>query len=242
MTRRGASISSSKTSLANERTIRMRLKFAIASVIGLMSMANAQTPASRDLNLRGDRFKPLAYDQLTPEQKTMVEHLFAGERGGMNGPFNVLLRSPEMGDLAQKLGAQLRFHSALTAKQRELAILVTARYWTAQYEWTAHRKLAMQAGISPAAADAIAAGKKPASLEPDQEVVYNFSTELLHTKQVSDGTYKAALDKLGERGVVDLTALVGYYQFVSMMLNLDRYPLPDGAKPELPQLKGGHGE
>jgi len=210
-------------------------------------MANAQNPAPRDLNLRGDRFKPLTYDQLTPEQKTMVEHLFAGERGGMNGPFNVLLRSPEMGDLAQKLGAQLRFHSALSGKQRELAIIITARYWTAQYEWTAHRKLAMQAGISPAIADAIAAGQRPSSLEPDEEIVYNFCNEILNTKHVSDATYKAAVDKLGERGVVDLTALVGYYQFVSMILNLDQYPLPDGAKPELqtikPQpLKGGHGE
>jgi 4-carboxymuconolactone decarboxylase len=205
-------------------------------------MANAQTPATRDLNLRGDRFKPLTYDQLTPEQKTMVEHLFAGERGGMNGPFNVLLRSPEMGDLAQKLGAQLRFHSTLTAKQRELAIIITARYWTAQYEWTAHRQLALKAGITPAIADAIAAGKRPPSLEPDQEVVYNFCNEMLHTKQVSDGTYKAAVDKLGERGVVDLTALVGYYQFVSMILNLDRYPLPEGAKPELQPLKGGRSE
>jgi 4-carboxymuconolactone decarboxylase len=220
----------------------MRLYLIIAGVIGLMSMANAQTPATRDLNLRGDRFKPLTYDQLTPEQKTMVEHLFAGERGGMNGPFNVLLRSPEVGDLAQKLGAQLRFHSALTAKQRELAIIITARYWTAQYEWTAHRQLALKAGISPAIADAIAAGKRPPSLEPDQEVVYNFCNEMLHTKQVSDGTYKAAVDKLGERGVVDLTALVGYYQFVSMILNLDRYPLPDGAKPELQPLKGGRSE
>jgi 4-carboxymuconolactone decarboxylase len=219
-----------------------RLHLAIAGVIALMGMANAQTPAPRDLNLKGDRFKPLTYDQLTPEQKTMVEHLFAGERGGMNGPFNVLLRSPETGDLAQKLGAQLRFHSALSAKQRELAIIITARYWTAQYEWTAHRKLAMQAGITPAIADAIAAGKRPASLEPDEEIVYNFCNEILNTKQVSDATYKAAVDKLGERGVVDLTALVGYYQFVSMILNLDRYPLPDGAKPELQPLRGGHSE
>jgi len=224
----------------------MRLHLVTAGVIALMGMANAQTPATRDLNLKGDRFKPLTYDQLTPEQKAMVEHLFAGERGGMNGPFNVLLRSPEMGDLAQKLGAQLRFHSALSAKQRELAIIITARYWTAQYEWTAHRRLAMQAGITPAIADAIAAGKRPA-LEPDEEIVYNFCNEILNTKQVSDATYKAAVDKLGERGVVDLTALVGYYQFVSMILNLDRYPLPDGVKPELqtikPQpLRGGHSE
>jgi 4-carboxymuconolactone decarboxylase len=205
-------------------------------------MANAQTPATRDLNLRGDRFKPLTYDQLTPEQKTMVEHLFAGERGGMNGPFNVLLRSPEMGDLAQKLGAQLRFHSALSGKQRELAIIITARYWNAQYEWSAHHRLALQAGVSPAIADAIAAGKRPPSLEPDEEIVYNFCNELLNTKQVSDATFKAAVDKLGERGVVDLTALVGYYNFVSMILNLDRYPLQDGAKPELQPLKGGRSE
>jgi 4-carboxymuconolactone decarboxylase len=214
------------------------------TVAGLSGQAPGaqQRPDPKTVRLRGDRFKPLTYDQLTPEQKTMVEHLFAGERGGMNGPFNVLLRSPEMGDLAQKLGAQLRFHSTLTAKQRELAIIITARYWTAQYEWTAHRQLALKAGISPAIADAIAAGKHPPSLEPEQEVVYNFCNEMLHTKQVSDGTYKAAVDKLGERGVVDLTALVGYYQFVSMILNLDRYPLPDGTKPELQPLKGGRSE
>src|SRR6202521_3116005 len=126
------------------RRIHMRIQIICASILAA-GLALAQAPVPHDLNLRGDRFKPLTYDQLTPEQKTMVEHLFAGERGGMNGPFNVLLRSPETGDLAQKLGAQLRFHSTLTAKQRELAILVTARYWTAQYEWTAHRKLAMQA-------------------------------------------------------------------------------------------------
>jgi 4-carboxymuconolactone decarboxylase len=219
----------------------------IAGVIVLMSMANAQNPATRDLNLRGDRFKPLTYDQLTPEQKTLVEHLMAGERGGMNGPFNVLLRSPEMGDLAQKLGAQLRFHSALSGKQRELAIIITARYWSAQYEWSAHHQLALKAGVSPAIADAIAAGKRPPSLEPDEEIVYNFCNELLNTKQVGDATFKAAADKLGERGVVDLTALVGYYNFVSMILNLDRYPLPDGAKPEqqtikLQPLKGGRSE
>src|SRR5215471_19284332 len=142
----------------------MRVHVLYVGIAVLSGLALAQAPATRDLNLRGDRFTPLTYDQLTPEQKTMVEHLFAGERGGMNGPFNVLLRSPEMGDLAQKLGAQLRFHSTLSAQQRELAIIITARYWTAQYEWTAHRRLAMQAGISPAIADAIAAGKRPPSL------------------------------------------------------------------------------
>jgi 4-carboxymuconolactone decarboxylase len=205
-------------------------------------MANAQTPANRDLNLKGDRFKPLTFDQLTPEQKTMVGNLMGGERGGLGGPFNVLLRSPEMGDMAQKLGAQLRFHSTLPPKLRELAIIITARYWSAQYEWYAHRRFALEVGVTPAIADAIAAGKRPPSLEPDEEIVYNFCNELLNTKQVSDATFKAAIDKFGERTVVEMTALVGYYNFVSLILNLDRYPLPDGAKPELQPLKGGRSE
>lgn len=214
----------------------MRLQFAIAGFLALVSMADAQTPATRDLNLKGDRFKPLTYDQLTPEQKTMVGNLTSGERGGLSGPFNVLLRSPEMGDAAQKLGARLRFHSTLPGNLRELAILITARYWTAQYEWYAHRRYALQEGVSPAIADAIAAGRRPESLELDEAIVYNFCTEFLNTKQVSDPTFKSALDTLGEQGVVDLTGLVGYYTFVSMILNLDRYPMPDGVKPELRPL------
>lgn len=217
-----------------------RLLIAISSVISLVSMANAQAPANRDLKLRGDRFKPLTWDQLTPEQKTMVEHLLSGERGGMNGPFNVLLRSPEMGDAAQKLGAQLRFHSEIPPKLRELAIIMTARYWRSQYEWYAHHRLALQAGVTPAIADAIQAGKRPAALQPDEEIVYNFCNELLNSKRVSDVTFKAAIDKFGERTVVDLTGLVGYYNFVSMILNVDRYPLPDGVSPELPEPKGDH--
>lgn len=214
----------------------MRLRLLVIAIATILATAQAQAPTPRDLKLRGDRFKPLAYDQLTPEQKTLVEDLFAGERGGMNGPFNVLLRSPEMGDQAQKLGAQLRFHSSLEPRQRELAIIMTARAWTAQYEWYAHSRSALQAGISKTTVDAIAAGKRPPSLPPDEAVVYNFCDELIRTKQVSDPAFHAAVSKLGERGVVDLTALVGYYHLVSMLLNIDRYPLPDNAKPELKPL------
>jgi len=215
----------------------MRTHVVWLAVAVLVGMAMAQAPATRDLRLRGDRFKPLTYDRLTPEQKTMVEHLFAGERGGMNGPFNVTLRSPEMGDLAQKLGAQLRFHSSLSNRLNEMAILMTARFWNAQYEWSAHHKNALTAGLSPAVIEAIAAGKRPASMQPDEEAVYNFGDELLRTREVGDAAFKAAVDKFGERGVVDLTGVMGYYCFVSMMLNIDRYPLPDGEKPELKPLR-----
>jgi len=166
----------------------------------------------------------------------MIENLLAGERRGTGGPFNVLLRSPEIGDLAQKLGAGVRFHSSLPPKLNELGIIITARYWTAQFEWNAHKRAALAAGLDPAIVDAIAAGKRPAKVQPDEDAVYTFGTELLRTKQVSDATFQTAVKAVGERGVVDLISVMGYYQMVSMLLNVDRYPLGEGVQPELKPL------
>src|SRR3989440_12400076 len=151
-----------------------------------LAAAQAPAPNPRDIQLVGDRFKPLKWDEMTPAQKTMMEHLASGERRGAGGPFNVLLRSPEMGDLAQQFGASMRFHSSIPKKLNEMAIIMTARHWTAQYEWTAHRKAAAEAGLSESIIQAIAAGKRPASMDAAETVVYNFGTELLNTKQVSD--------------------------------------------------------
>lgn len=214
----------------------MNVQFFSAAAMGLgIVVALAWTRPS--FNLRGDRFKPLTYEEMMPQQKTMIDHLLAGERGGSTeGPFNVFLRSPEMGDVAQQLGAQIRFHTSLPRKLDELAILVTARYWGAQFEWTAHRRNAAQAGVSTAIIDAIANGKRPTGMQPDEEAVYNFCHELLANKQVSDATFKTTASLLGERGVVDLIGAMGYYSLVSMALNVDRYPLADGAKPELKPL------
>jgi 4-carboxymuconolactone decarboxylase len=215
----------------------MRLPLVCTGVLAILGVVNAQAPTHRDLQLRGDRFAPLTYDTMTPEQKTMVDHILSGERTSLGGPFNVLLRSPEMGDLAQKFGAQMRFHSSIPKRLNEFAILITGRYWTAQYEWYAHHRLALQAGLNPALIDAVAAGRRPAAMQPDEEAVYNFCTELLNTKQVSDAAFQAVKDKFGERGVVDLTGVVGYYQLVSMLLNVDRYPMPTGIEPELKPLR-----
>jgi 4-carboxymuconolactone decarboxylase len=214
----------------------MRFKLFCVGVIGLAGMAMAQVPTTPDLHLRGDRFKPLTYEQMTPEQKTLTAHVLAGDRGSMNGPYNVLLRSPEMGDLAQNYGAYMRFHSSVPHKLNEFAILITARFWNSQYEWSAHHNYALQDGLSPEVIDAVATGKRPTSMHADEEVVYNFCNELLNTRQVSDATFAAAEGKLGERGVVDLIGVMGYYHLVSMLLNVDRYPLPDGAKNELKSL------
>ena len=174
---------------------------------------------------------------MTPAQKTMVEHLFAGPRAGANGPFNVLLRSPEMGDIAQQFGASMRFNPSMPPQAQrdghhhhgpllDVAVPSGTR--------TTARPLA--AGLSPAIADAIAAGKRPTGMQKDEEAVYTFCTELLNTKHVSDATFKMAKDAFGEKGVVDLIGVMSWYQMVSMLLNTDRYPLPDGAQPELKPL------
>jgi 4-carboxymuconolactone decarboxylase len=211
----------------------MRFGLLNTTIIVISCFAFSQTATSPELHLRGGRFKPLTYEQMTPEQRAMTDHVLAGERGSMNGPYNVLLRSAEMGDLAQKYGAYLRFHSSVPKKLNEFAILITAQHWDSQYEWYAHHKYALLAGLNPNVIDAVASGKRPPGMEPDEEAVYNFCNELLNTKRVSDATFDAAREKLTERGVVDLIGVVGYYQLVSMLLNVDRYPLPENVKPEL---------
>lgn len=193
------------------------------------------------------RFKPIPFDQLTPEQRTLSDAIKSGPRaklkssgasrpGPLGGPFNVWLRSPGIGDLVQKLGEEIRFRSSLAGKLNELAILVTARHWTSQYEWVAHHKLALEGGLNPAIAEDIAQSRRPSAMDADETIVYEFSRELHQTQGVSDATYSAALARFGERGVVDLISVNGYYSLVSMCLNVDRTPVPDGAPLPLPPL------
>ena len=223
----------------------MRLPFFCAATIGAIAIASAQAPSKqakqapdpRSLVLVGDRFKPLKYDEMTPEQKIMIDHLLAGERGGANGPFNVLLRSPEVGDLGQQFGGAMRFRTGLSRDVSEVIIIMTGRFWMAQYEWNAHKNAALQNGVTPAIVDAIATGKRPTGMPPEMEVAYNLIDELLMTHQVTDATFKAAKGKYGERGVVDMIGLSGWYGLVSMSLNVDRYPLPQGVQPGLQPLE-----
>lgn len=200
----------------------------------------AQNPASTTappdpsaVRLAGNRFAPLAYADMTPAQQRMIEDILGGERRSAGGPFNVLLRSPEMGDLAQKFGAAMRFHSSLPRRLNEMAILITARHWTSHYEWYVHRRAAQEAGLEQAIIEAIAAGRRPAAMDGEAQAVYDFCTELLTAKQVGDGTFAAVKERFGERGVVDLVGVTGYYQLVSMLLNVDGYPLPEGEPIEL---------
>jgi 4-carboxymuconolactone decarboxylase len=122
----------------------------------------------------------------------------------------------------------VRFSSAVPARLNEMAIIMVGRKWGAQFEFWAHRKLAIAAGLSPAICDAIAAGARPAAMQDDEDEIYEFCTEILSSGHVSDANYRRIVDRHGERGVIDLVGAVGYYGLVSMVLNLDRVPLPDG--------------
>ena len=217
----------------------MRVQAVCAGVVGCLVglMVTVMAQNAPKLELVGDRFKPLTYERMTPEQKRMTDNILNSERKSMGGPFNALLRSPEMGDLAQQLGAYVRFRSSLPRHLNEMAIIMTARVWTAQYEWYVHKEAALQAGLNPAIASAIAENKRPASMKPDEQALYEFTKELLDTKHVSDATFQNAVKAFGEKGVVDLIALTGYYGMVSALLNVDRYPLPAGVKPELGALR-----
>jgi 4-carboxymuconolactone decarboxylase len=214
----------------------LRLKIPSACIL-MVALAGSQTRVTtKSLGLVGDRFKPLTHDEMTPQQKTMVDHMIAGERGAMAGPFNVLLRSPEMGDLGQQFGARMRFHNSLPPNVRETVIILTGRWWMAQYEWTAHKRLALQEGVSPAVIEAIAIGNRPVGLDPKMEAAYTFITELYKTRQVSDATFQAAKAQFGERGIADMIGLSGWYDIVCKALDVDRYPLANGVQPELKAL------
>jgi 4-carboxymuconolactone decarboxylase len=192
-------------------------------------------PEPENLNLAGNRFAPLTWDEMTDAQKAMVTHILEGPRNSLGGPFNVMLRSPEMGDAAQHLGTFSRFNT-MSGRLRELAIIMTARFWTSHYEWSAHKSAALREGLNPTIIDAIANGESPAAMDADETVVYNLVSELLYDRRVSDATFATAVETLGERGVVDVVGIVGYYGMVSLFLNIDDYPLPDGTEIELQPL------
>jgi 4-carboxymuconolactone decarboxylase len=184
------------------------------------------------------RFKELTPATMTPEQKKVADAIQSGPRGaGLRGPFNALLRSPELCDLVQRVGAYVRYGSSIPAQLNEMAIIMAGRKWTAQYEFYAHRRLAIEAGLKPEICDAIAAGTRPNPMSDDEATVYDFCTDLLGSGHVSDANYQRAHDKFGERGVIDLIGAVGYYSLVSMVLNVDGVPLPAGETPPLKPLQ-----
>lgn len=161
------------------------------------------------------RIAPIEPADRSPAQQKFYDDIVA-TRGKIGGPFLAWMHSAELADRAQALGAFCRFHSSLPPRLSELAILILGAHWQAAYEWNTHIAHALKAGISPEVVEALRTGQIPASLPPDAQAVYDFATELLRNRRVTDATYARATALIGERGVVDLVGIMGYYTLISM--------------------------
>jgi len=166
---------------------------------------------------------------LDDAQRAAAQALIEGPRKGVYGPFLPLLRSPALLDRVARLGEYLRFDSVLDARIRELAICVAARHVSNQFEWVMHAPLAVKAGVSPEAIEALRSGSRPRGLARDEEDAVDFAQEVLSRHGVSDITYSSALARWGEQGVVELTTLLGYFTMVSWLMNVGRTPAQSGA-------------
>ena len=187
--------------------------------------------------LTGERMATIPLDKMSPAQRGVADAIMSGPRKSIGGPFNAWLRSPELADRLQKVGEYIRFNTSLDKRVNEMAIIMTAQAWGSQYEWYAHAPLALKAGLDPATVAAIGAGRKPENMKDDEAIVWELSTQLRRDHAVDDAIYARALEKFGEQGIMDLVAVNGYYDVVSMTLNVARVAAPTGE--ELPFRQAG---
>lgn len=180
------------------------------------------------------RLAPLDLENLTPEQRAVADAIISGPRGGLRGPFESWLRSPGLAGPAQALGEHCRFGSALPRDLSEFAILLTGKHWRAQFEFWAHARLAREAGLPEEIIEAVRTGQPPACRNAAQQAIYDLVTAYFAANRVPDTVFNRALAELGERGVVDLVGIVGYYGLVSMTLNVFEVSLPAGEPEPLP--------
>ena len=173
-------------------------------------------------------------ESMNPEQRAVYDRIVSGPRGRIVGPLRAALHSAELADKWEPLGALLRYRTTLPPRLSEIAILVTGRACNSPFEWYAHRLEAEKAGIEQPIIEALLNETVPPGLGADEAAVYHYAVELNRHKSVSDATYAVALERFGERGVVELTALIGYYTMVAMTLNCHEIPLPEGVAPAFP--------
>ncbi|HBF57425.1 MAG TPA: carboxymuconolactone decarboxylase [Afipia sp.] len=171
-----------------------------------------------------DRMPPLKLEDMDAVQKTAAEALIAGPRKAVKGPFIALLRSPLLMDRLQRVGEYIRFDSSLSPRISEFTMCVVSRACTQQFEWFTHVPLAMKEGTSAETIEALRCGRRPNNMHADEALVYDFTQELMAHHGVCDATYAAAVERFGERGVIDLTGLIGYFITVSLVLNVAHTP------------------
>src|SRR5690242_8621389 len=195
----------------------------------------AAQPTAATPTVAADRMPEIPADKMTPEQKKAADDFLAERKVPIFGPFVPLLRSPEVMLRARAMGDYLRYKSVLPAALNEFAILITARHWTQGYEWAVHEPIAVKAGLKAEITQAVAEGRRPQGMSADEEMIYEFCTELHQNQSISDATYARALARFGEQGIIDLTGVNGYYTFLAMMLNTARTAVPKNA-PTIPQF------
>jgi 4-carboxymuconolactone decarboxylase len=200
-------------------------KLATMTVIGIAGLSAAAARAE-------DRLPTIAPAQYSAEQKQAAVEFEAARKTPVFGPFEPMMHSPQLMSDARAMGDYLRFKSSIGNTLSELTILMTAREWTQDFEWSYHYPIAIKSGLRQELVDSIALGKRPAGMNPDEEIVYNFTNELLKKKQVSDATFERAKARFGTKGVVDMAGIAGYYTFLAMQLNIANYQtvVKDGKK------------
>jgi 4-carboxymuconolactone decarboxylase len=184
-----------------------------------------------------ERLPPIAAEKMTADQKKAAEEFAAGRGYSARGPFAVMLRSPEVMLRAKAMGDYLRFRNVLPKRVSEMVILITAREWTQQYEWSYHYGFALEEGLAKSIVEAIAEGRRSDGMKED-EAAATTSIELHRRRSVSDATYARALSHFGEQGIIDLVGLNGYYSFNAMMMNVARTPLDDDKAEPLKRFPG----
>ena len=184
------------------------------------------------------RFAPLKADELSPSQKAWADMIAAPPRNAKFGspPYRAYIRNPDLAPRLSALSEYLRWNTTLAPRLSEFAILITARQWTAQYEWFAHYPLALKAGLDPKILGDLSAGRRPDNMRDDEAALYDLAPALYRDKKVTDPVYKAAVDRFGERGVMDIIGIIGYYDLVSMTLITMQAGAPNDSVPPLPVL------
>lgn len=180
------------------------------------------------------RMPDVSPETLSKEQRDVLDEIVSGPHRRVVGPYPAWLQSPQLASRARALSEYLRFQSTPPKRLAELAILITGRYWKAEFEFYAHAELARNAGLEEPIIQAIAAGKRPDFSEPADETVYDLCTEMLESRRVTDATYERAVDTFGLQTVVELIAIIGYYCMVSVTLNAFEAPLPPGESSPFP--------
>jgi 4-carboxymuconolactone decarboxylase len=208
------------------RSIQLIAKTATGVLVAGLLTAGAQAQ---------DRFSALSLDQLTPEQQTMATMLATPPRNNKlnTGPFNAYARSPGLGVLLLHVSDYVRFNSSLPPRLSEFAIMMAARQWTQLYEWRAHYPLAVKGGLDRQILVDLGAGNRPQGMKDDETALYDFCSEMYRDRKVSDASFKAAVAKFGERGIMDIIGIIGYYDLVSMTLIAQETTGKPGDEPAL---------